>query len=333
MNKYFIIYPRSHQHLGLFKDLENREDVTLITTKYKKLNSKILEYIRKLHTTPIINKVFYVPGKQRWYDNITLDLSNENDRYYIIVFDAAIIGMDPAYFNRLFKKENVHGELMLINSINASSISMLDVRRLIDRFEWENIFSFDTEDVQNYKYTLLPYCYYSKIPEEELENEGLGNVSDVYYIGGMKGNRDKGILGIYEYFSLHNVKTNFNVFLTGINRLRKQKYREHIHYYSGGWVSYRGILQEVLKANVIMEILQEKQNGPSLRYYEAICYNRKLITTNKRAVELPYYKEDYIKIIDKPEDIDIDWVKRREKVDYGYRGDFSPIFLLDIVTK
>ena len=36
-----------------------------------------------------------------------------------------------------------------------------------------------------------------------------------------------------------------------------------------------------------------------------------------------------MKIIDKPEDVDIDWVKSKEIVDYQYKGDFSPVNFID----
>ena len=30
-------------------------------------------------------------------------------------------------------------------------------------------------------------------------------------------------------------------------------------------------------------------------------------------------------------DVDIEWIKKREKINYGYNGEFSPIRILDII--
>ena len=38
---------------------------------------------------------------------------------------------------------------------------------------------------------------------------------------------------------------------------------------------------------------------------------------------MKYYDARYMKYFKNIDDIDIEWVKRREKVDYGYKDDFS----------
>ena len=73
----------------------------------------------------------------------------------------------------------------------------------------------------------------------------------------------------------------------------------------------------------------EKQYGPSLRYFEAVCYNKKLLTNNPCVVDLPYYDPRYIQVFNNPSDIDIDWLREDCTVDYGYKGDFSPNILID----
>ena len=80
-----------------------------------------------------------------------------------------------------------------------------------------------------------------------------------------------------------------------------------------------------------MEILQKGQTGPTLRYFEAVCYNKKLLTNNPHIVNFPFYKPEWMKIYQKPEDIDINWLKEKEQIDYGYNGEFSPTKLIDFL--
>lgn len=84
----------------------------------------------------------------------------------------------------------------------------------------------------------------------------------------------------------------------------------------------------MLNTNVIIEILQKGQNGSSLRYFEAVCYNRKLLTNNPNIEKLPFYNPEYMKVFSSSDDIDVEWVKKKGEIDYGYDRSFSPYYLL-----
>ena len=56
---------------------------------------------------------------------------------------------------------------------------------------------------------------------------------------------------------------------------------------------------------------------------EAVIYNKRLITKNEEIKELPYYDSRYMQYFEKIEDIDWEWLRTDEKVDYHYKGDFS----------
>lgn len=43
---------------------------------------------------------------------------------------------------------------------------------------------------------------------------------------------------------------------------------------------------------------------------------------------MPFFDDRFIHFYNHIEDIDWDWVKRREEIDYGYNGEFSPVNLL-----
>ena len=327
LRKYVLIYPESHAHLGLFRDLENRSNIDLIVAKKKEINNRLLQTIRKIHTSWTINRRIKLPLQRIWYEPITIN-TNKDIQYCIIFVDVAINYIDTNMLRLLCGKENVRCVLICINSIDASSVGMLQIREKIFQIPWNDVYSFDPGDRENYGFKDINNSYYSyhKLPAQEV-------VNDVFFAGGMKGNREDLIFHIYEYLRGRGIKCQYYISALREQMLHNPPYKDEIHYYTGGWKPYEEILQQDMKANVILEIMQENQAGPSLRYYESVCYNKKLITTNKRAFELPYYNPKYMKIIEKPEDIDVEWVKNREPVDYGYKGDFSPIHLLDVVMK
>ena len=75
------------------------------------------------------------------------------------------------------------------------------------------------------------------------------------------------------------------------------------------FIKYDVVLEETMKSNCILEMQLDVQSAATQRYYEAVCYNKKLLTNNKNVVNLPFYNPDYIHVFEKPEDIDWEWVK------------------------
>ncbi len=88
--------------------------------------------------------------------------------------------------------------------------------------------------------------------------------------------------------------------------------------------SYRDTVTEELGANVLLEVLIPGINsGPTLRYKEAVIYNKKLLTTNINAESLPCFDSKYMRIIRNPKEVDINWIKEKTPVRYVYHGEFS----------
>ena len=75
--------------------------------------------------------------------------------------------------------------------------------------------------------------------------------------------------------------------------------------------------------------MQKGQNAQTLKYFEAVCFNKKLLTNNQNAKKLSFYNEKYIKIFNKFEDIDIEWIKKIEPINYNYKNEFSPMYIVE----
>lgn len=94
-----------------------------------------------------------------------------------------------------------------------------------------------------------------------------------------------------------------------------------------GFFDYDYLLHESLSSNCILELVQDGF-GLTIRPYEATCYNKKLLTNNKNIFDFSYYNPIYIQYFDRVENIDWGWVKEESMIDYNYRGEFSPIYLI-----
>lgn len=333
--EYILVYPENHQHLGLFRDLEDLEYVHLFVAGHKNIKSPILKKIRRYHLSRTINKYIPLPYRSVWYKRILINIDGAKE-YCIMIVDGALKFFSVNYLNRLFELNHVRGVLVMINAMDAGSIAVQDIRKKIKKVNWEDVYSFDPGDVEKYGFLPLGQCYYSMHDTNEIIKgwpEDVKRESDMYFVGALKGGRENLIISVYRHMLDCGVKLNFNVMVSGERRLYPLLYHGQINYYSGGWFPYDKVLAGVLGTNVIVEILQEGQKGPSLRYYEAVCYNKKLLTSNHEVINFPYYDERYMRIFDKAEDIDIGWIKKKEDVNYHYNGDFSPCRLLDAVLR
>ena len=73
------------------------------------------------------------------------------------------------------------------------------------------------------------------------------------------------------------------------------------------------------------------QKALTLRPYEAVVYNRKLLTNNRSILDFKYYNSRYMQLFERAEEIDWDWIAADTEVDYGYQGDYSPRKLLELL--
>lgn len=149
----------------------------------------------------------------------------------------------------------------------------------------------------------------------------------MFFIGLNKGRLEK-LLKVYEEVTKRKGICEFY-----INKVKRsnQKYADSIHYNER--MTYLEVLESLQKTNCLIELLQEGQHGMTLRAFEAICYNKKLITNNKDVINLPFYDERYIQIINDIDDIDYDFIFDKTIVNYGYKDEFSPKYLLQSIIE
>lgn len=330
--EYIILYNDRHEEYDLFADLKGRDDVHLVVTHFKPVKTTIGKYLRKIHLSRNIADCITLPFKKKWYEKVHIRIE-EDVQYYFIVFDMAIATVPVSYLKSITKRSNVKSVLIMVNSAGGAIIR--HAQKEINKIKWDAIYTFDDEDAKKYSYRRLGNCYYSKHTEEELKHISTKGESDLYYVGSLVPNRKKLIISVYERLKNGKANVEYHLMKTGKERYEKFPYENEIDYFTTnrGFIPYKQVLASVLNTNTILEIVQATQSGPSLRYYEAVCYNKKLLTNNPHIINFPFYDNRYMKVFTKPEDIDVDWVKEEAPVDYHYNNEFSPINLLDKVKE
>lgn len=323
MRKYIFISPGSETSRQMLLDVEKykSEDFQFIKCAYSfrnKIQKKLFEIYFK------INARISLPFNFIWksaYSIFQIDFSKEIE-YYIILGNGDFNYYRSKELNKLKEQYNIHYIVYLIDPLSG----------LMSEFMRKNIFSLKTDCIYTFDYwdakkmdAIHTMNLYSK---KDIARPDNIYKNSVYFVGTNKKNRVESIHKIWDRFQKAELKCKFNI----VNVRTKQQTRDGINYNIRN--SYDKVLEELQEYECILEVLQEGQSGVTLRYYEAIAYNKKLITNNQLVRKLPFYHPSYMYVYEKIEDIDLEWIKTDVNVDYGYNNEFSPInFIQEIKEK
>ena len=310
---------------GLFKDLLLQDKYNIIFNPvYKYYNSSIKNFIMRIIFANKLNFIFFAIKKYFYkFDKIWF---NKNEKIYFIIPSMCAIKIDIKYLKKLKKENpNLNFILLILDSLGAHSLHLkyLNIEILNNNF-WDCIMSFDRTDCEKHGFKYLGFFYYSSFNEIKPSM----NKTDIYYIGFLKGKREELIGKIYDKCIVNNLSANINIIYKKILKINNSNLKT-----STIRKSYPNIIAEIKSTNCILEVLQKGQESQSIRYFEAVVYNKKLLSNNPNLKKLPFYDERYMKYFEKVDDIDWKWVAKREDIDYKYNNEFSPIHMLEQIEK
>ena len=323
--KYILVLASGHTSQDYtYRDLIERDDVTLVYSNYV-YDNWLINLIQRMHKSTVANRLFNLPFKSIWNNLEGIVSAGDDDSVYLFSSEA-LEYFTQKQLNDIELRRNSKFVLILLDSLNASSAHIRKIRPFIQSFRWDAVLSFDKDDCAEYGFKWLGYSYYSKHKCDSIS----APQSDIYYIGRIHGQdrREELVKKIYYKCINNKVVCDFNI----VRSKKNQEVLAGLHERKRA-VPYSTIIDSISKTNCILEILQKGQNHQTLRYFEAICYNKKLVTNNHNTIHLPYYDERYIKIINSEDDLDVEWIKKKEIVDYGYKGDFSSSYLIGVVNE
>lgn len=304
---------------GMFADLDADERVTVLHGPCRELKSRVLRFIRAVHLNSRVNKCLYLPFKHIWSYSLRSIDWKIGVRYLVVIPNSALYPISTDYLNELKNKYDISYMLYMLDAYMSPNAKW--ARYYLEKVKFDCVFTFDSDDARTYGF------YYSDTHYSLLGFPSTEDIrTDVYFAGLNKGRLEL-LHSLYHYFLANSVKSLFRIGRVSY----KEKHLNGIIYNKR--VSYIQMLKEESRANCILEVPSSGQTGATTRYFEAVCYNKKLLTTNNRIADMPFYDERYIHIFERPEDIDCDWVKERVQVDYGYDGRFSPTYLVDRILQ
>jgi len=161
---------------------------------------------------------------------------------------------------------------------------------------FDKIFSFDDEDVKKHNY--IPLCNYIYLPKKDIKP-----ITEFDYNAFIVISADERLatlnkiaakmqqLQLKTKFIVQSVKT-----ITNIHESIEVSRQE---------IRHDQLMEYMDQSQVYVDLVRHGHNGLSFRVFEALAYQKKLITTNAAIKNYDFYNPDNILVID-PENISID---------------------------
>lgn len=314
---YYHVYPGyDHVFQYILHDLRSHENCEIVTDIFK------FSYARKMWEKiinhPTLNRKinFLTTELTRGFIKITKQISYCD----IFVFSNIAVQYVPISILKRIKKKG--GKLVLYFLDDIANVNSNIAFDKLKRIDFDVVCTFDKKNAEEYGFTHV-YSMYSRL-NDSCDDTKYGAV----FIGSDKGRftiieeifnwlSSEGIDGVD---SKDRIQHFFSVFQTS---------GKHVMKYDGKMrfnqsLDYCDVVKIVKQSNCIIDIVIGEQSGLSLRAYEAIAYNKKLITNNSAIKDFPYYDERYMRYFSDVKDIDVSFVEDVDVVDYGYTDEYSP---------
>lgn len=227
----------------------------------------LIDLQKKIDEKPFLSKLprYF---KNKVYKKIVEETVVENKKS-IFFFQEHRLIIEFLIKNRI----SCYGNILFRNPIRSNTITVENIRKL--KVLGYNVWSFDPDDCENYN--LSNYNQIIK-PYKDIQNTKI--MFDFSFVGRNK-NRDV-------YFSKLKSLASFNELSINLNiRGNNKKFS----------ISYKDYLTEQCQGKCIIDIVQDKQSGLTLRPLEAMIYRRKLITNNKTIEKSDFYHPNNIYVL------------------------------------
>lgn len=160
---------------------------------------------------------------------------------------------------------------------------------------YDKIYTFEKEDAKEFNLKFRPSFF---IDDAKSSQKKL----DCYYLGALREEKRYAFIVNFKKYCLKNgLSYKFNLFIKKKYLNDSYKDKEILTFEK---ISYRDNLENVKKSKVVIELNYYTQKGLTLRTFECLANETKLITESKDIINYDFYNSDNIFIIDSVEDID-----------------------------
>jgi len=185
------------------------------------------------------------------------------------------------------------------------------------------LISYDKDDATNYGLSFFPTSFSDYKVDEDLTIPH----KDILFLGAAKDRWNK-ILNTYKYATSCGLECDFYIY-----KLPKEKEEDQpgIHYIESP-MPYKEYLKHVVRSRCVLEIEQGSATGSTLRNWEAINFDKYLLTDNSSIKASLFYDEGYVRLINPDGTFDSKRISQEYSNSNPLKEVIRPVRLLEFIV-
>lgn len=225
-----------------------------------------------------------LPCVRLWYDRRILKWMDT-----LIIFDPNI----TMHYLRWIMRNSNAGRFIFYywNTYLKGRIDPDEVKKL-----GYEVWTFDLADSNKYHMKYNPQMYFPSW--YEAANKEQKQHYDIVFVGRDKSGRMRQIEKLAVLFK----KQNINYYFYFVSRKWYQRFNSS-HY--SKFLDYREMINEELKGKAILDCPMEGQSGLTLRIYDALCNERKVVTNNAEIKRYGFYSKANVFVLGEDDEDDL----------------------------
>ena len=306
---FFVVDSGTKSNIAMFSDVKKMDNAMQISSPIR-IKNKVLWLIYKAHTSIKVNQCIDLPFKSLW-DKFSIIQPVAGVLNWVIITNWSIRRFSISQLKELSENDSFHLVMIYLDTFDKIPDFY---KRYIKKFKFDLVYTMDMEDAKKYGW-IYTNSLYSKniIPEHSVEQY------DLYFVGEDKGRCDK-LEEIYTKLTEKGLICLFKI----INNKKKKMDNGNLHFLHDR-IDYDEILNDISKSKGILELVQEGQDGMTMRPYEALFYNKRLLTNNPNNIDAEFFDNRFMKVFSDIDQSVVDFLKSKETVNYNYNDQYSPI--------
>lgn len=302
----------------MFYDASKLENVNYIVDPYLYYApTKWLKLLYKLLNNKFSRKIFKNQLVKYWKKFLFLNIQKEENNLFI--FLMRWLKPENEYIFKSLKQKLPSAKIVIYfedivstgeNSLNLNLLKYADL-----------VISYDKDDAMKYGFLYHP-TFISNL--QSPENANIPEFDICFYGTGKK--REEELTLIYRSLTASGYKCDFGIFNSQIKS--KEKGINYLRHF----IPYKNYLRRIYQSEFILELIQDNCIGYTLRCWEAIALNKKLLTNNKAILNAPFYNRNqfgYFETVDDIPDL-IEYMKGKI-IDNPYKEKLSSLNFINFV--
>lgn len=256
-----------------YNDLKSLSNVKYLTSYVDGIKSSLLRILTRLNFNLRINRYIRSPFRHIVFPQM-LPITFEREKPVCYIFFNLHFALFESGYIEYLRRQHRDAKFVLYMQDIIGSLPYYDINKYKELFDC--VLSYDKGDCEKYGLEYYPTPY-SKIDISTLRKQ---EPVDVYFCGKAK-NRYSEIIKAYNKCIAKGLSCRF--FIYGLPE--KEKIAGDGLIYDQP-LSYEENLSHVISCKCILEIMQKDAVGFTPRLWEAIFYNKHLLTNNKISQDL-----------------------------------------------